>query len=177
MDKIKTDSIAGLKQGLILFQKLTDEQYRYSSPEGLGDSIGKHIRHNIDHYFCLIGSWKNKKVDYDARERDRRIEEDLEFASANLHTIIKEIENISDEDLHKPIDIKMDSGEIDKTSSPIWCRSTLRREFQFLCSHTTHHYALIAILCRMQDIDPGTAFGVSPSTLRYNQEKAVECVR
>jgi hypothetical protein len=46
-----------------------------------------------------------------------------------------------------------------------WSQSSLKRELQFLVSHTVHHYALIKELLRRTGFDAGTEFGVAPSTI------------
>jgi hypothetical protein len=61
-----------------------------------------------------------------------------------------------------------------------WCRSTVARELQFLLSHTIHHYALIALVLRLQGFTTGEEFGVNPSTLRHwrgRREEAAACSR
>jgi hypothetical protein len=48
-----------------------------------------------------------------------------------------------------------------------WNRTTLKRELRFLVSHTIHHYALIAVILKLQGFDCGPDFGVAPSTIEY----------
>ncbi len=48
-----------------------------------------------------------------------------------------------------------------------WGYSSVKRELQFLLSHTIHHYSLVAVALRAQGFEPGADFGVAPSTLRY----------
>jgi hypothetical protein len=56
------------------------------------------------------------------------------------------------------------------------CASTVARELQFLLSHTVHHYALIALILRLQGFEPGEEFGVAPSTLAHWRREVV-CAR
>jgi len=55
----------------------------------------------------------------------------------------------------------------DDDGSP-WSESTVKRELQYLQAHTIHHYALIALILRIQGITPHDEFGVAPSTLRHH---------
>ena len=72
--------------------------------------------------------------------------------------------------------VKTDTGsEIDAAQA--WTRSTGRRELQFLLSHTIHHYALIAVICNHLGVPLDPAFGVAPSTLRFQQQQGVTCAR
>jgi hypothetical protein len=63
-------------------------------------------------------------------------------------------------DADAPVRVRMEDGEI-------WMGSTIARELQVVASHTTHHYALIAITARSLGVEPDEAFGVARSTLRY----------
>jgi hypothetical protein len=68
------------------------------------------------------------------------------------------------------------STETADQSLQSWCSSSVVRELEFLQSHTVHHYSLIAILLRLQGIEPEEDFGVAPSTLEYWREQAA-CAR
>jgi uncharacterized damage-inducible protein DinB len=50
-----------------------------------------------------------------------------------------------------------------------WTATTFGRELQYLLSHTVHHFALIGVMLRLLGVDPGSDFGVAPSTLRYER--------
>jgi len=43
-------------------------------------------------------------------------------------------------------------------------------------SHTIQHYALVAVMARLQGCGPEASFGIAPSTLKYQQAQAV-CAR
>ena len=53
--------------------------------------------------------------------------------------------------------------------------SSVARELDFLQSHTIHHYAIIAMLCRLQNVVVEQGFGVAPSTLRYQLTSKMQC--
>lgn len=61
---------------------------------------------------------------------------------------------------------------LEGSSNSDWSISSLKRELQFLLSHTIHHYSLIALALRLQGFEPGAAFGVAPSTLKNWRETA-----
>jgi hypothetical protein len=59
------------------------------------------------------------------------------------------------------------------SETPRWSDSSAGRELQFLISHTVHHYAVVAILLRLQGCDAAAEnpdFGVAPSTLAHRKE-------
>lgn len=50
--------------------------------------------------------------------------------------------------------------------------SSIGRELQVLCSHTIHHYALIAFILAAQGIRVKEDLGVAPSTIRHRSQMA-----
>ena len=57
-----------------------------------------------------------------------------------------------------------------------WMPSSRLRELDFLLSHTVHHQALTAIICRLVGVEVDEEFGVAPSTLRH-RERLRSCAR
>ena len=169
MDTILEDSITCLKQGVRLLKSMTGEVYTFKSPDTLNSTVGGHFRHNIDHYKSFLGGLPSAEIDYDDRERDFGLETDPAEALREMELLLGKLENLDGIDLEMPVRIKLDCGS--EPSEP-WSRSTGRRELQFLLSHTVHHYALIAMICRMRGFDPEEAFGVAPSTLKHRQQAA-----
>ena len=49
----------------------------------------------------------------------------------------------------------------------------MERELIFLHGHTTHHYAIIAVILKMLELPVSADFGIAPSTLVY--EEQMEC--
>jgi len=52
-----------------------------------------------------------------------------------------------------------------------WTESSVRRELQFLLSHTIHHYALMVAIGQahgFKEFERG--FGVAPSTIKFQQQ-------
>ena len=55
---------------------LTDTQYADSAIPGVSGSVGGHVRHCLDHVRALERAIETGVVDYDARERELRVEID-----------------------------------------------------------------------------------------------------
>ena len=168
MDTIVLDNIESLRQGITLLERITPSLYAQSNNHCFNSGIGSHIRHNLDHYFSFLKSYRQGRVDYEDRERDVRIESDPAHAILCIKKVIERLKHISLVDLDAPVEVKADSASPDK-EFPIWSDSTVRRELQFILHHAVHHYALISIICKLAGFQPDTEFGIAPSTLRYQK--------
>ena len=105
-------------------------------------------------------------IDYDARARDVRIATSRLVATQTIRDLIARLRAVPQDD--KPLRTKMDS---DTESAALWSLSSVQRELQYLLAHTIHHYALIAVLLRLQGYQPQEDFGVAPSTLKFREQQ------
>jgi uncharacterized damage-inducible protein DinB len=161
-------NILYLKQGMDLLQSIPDALYVKTRPPEFPSGIGAHIRHNLDHVINFVNGWREGSVDYDLRLREKDVETSRAAALDRIQWLIRQLEKIADGDEARSLMVKMDEGgEEDETRN--WSQSTVKRELQFLLSHTVHHYALIAVLLRLEGVEPVDGFGVAPSTLRFQQ--------
>lgn len=166
-------NVTFLRQARVLLQQLDDEQYAYGEVSTGRGRIGAHLRHVVDHYNSLLKGLHAGCVDYDARERSGSLEtsrvamtEALVEIETGLQKLVTWTEDVG-------LDVWIDSGEpTTRTRS----RSTLERELQFVCSHTLHHYAVIALLLRERGHPVDADFGVAPSTRKHEAEQAA-CAR
>ena len=171
---LAADNVTYLRQALDLVGRLCDEDYTRQGQPAYGSGIGSHLRHCLDHYSNFLAGLSAGRVDYDARARDPRIEQDRTHALSVLTNLIAGLQQLAATDGDRVIQVKMDCGD-DADPTSWWTGSTVRRELQFLISHTVHHYALIAMILRLHKLDPGVGFGVAPSTLRY--QAGLSCAR
>lgn len=162
-------NVVHLKQGLDLLRDLTDADYVATQSPVYTSGVGEHLRHILEHYICFLEGIPNGQIDYDARRRDTRISSDRIFASTAIREISDGLENLNSENTQ--LDIKMAGTKEADDGSP-WSESTVKRELQYLQAHTIHHYALIALILRIQGIAPHEEFGVAPSTLRHRLQRA-----
>ncbi len=163
-----TDNLQILWQGHALLGRLDDHLYVNASRPLFNYGVGTHFRHCLDSYQCFLDGLGTGRIDYDRRERDTLVEKDRACAMARIELTVEALEGLSFTDGGIRLQSRQDS--------PHWADSSPGRELQFLLSHTIHHYALIALMLRLQGFEPGAAFGVAPSTLEYWKEKS-ECVR
>ena len=174
MEHILEDTEVCLSQGIRLMAQLGPELYTQKHESCYGSTIGGHVRHNLDHFLCLKSGLASGRVDYDARDRDEFLETNPEYAASKMEELITFTHSLESENLDQPLQVKMDSGAGHEEDAH-WSQSSLRRELQFLISHTIHHYALIATLCTREGLDLPAEFGVAPSTLRYRNSRDAQC--
>ena len=176
MEFILHDTIACLKQGIQLLEALTPEQYLRPHANCYHSTIGGHLRHNLDHFLCFRVGVESGKIDYDARTREEFLETDPKYASRKMQDLVEFFGALQGKDLDRSLEIKMDSGASHPENGP-WSKSSLRRELQFLISHTIHHYAFIATLCSEDGSNLPENFGVAPSTLRFRNALRPRCAQ
>ena len=160
------ETIFLLEQGLELIEQLDDDLYSNSLPPFFNYGVGSHFRHVLDFYNCFLAGLERVRVDYDTRERDDLIEKDRLAARARIRTIIDFLLELSATEDQKAVLVRMEDATagIDPCR---WSSSSLRRELQFLLSHTVHHYALIALMLRLKGFVTPEEFGIAPSTLAH----------
>lgn len=151
-------------RGIELLKSLDDEIYTKTS-YGVG-SIGSHFRHNLDFANNLLGGIANRKIDYNKRERDLRVETDRQYAKESFLFLIQTLKSIATTDFADEVLVR---SEINENA---WHISSVAREFEFLHSHTVHHFALIAEKLHSFGIKVSSDFGVAPSTLKFWAEQS-----
>jgi len=139
-------------------------------PEGIYDrpsmllsqaTIGQHTRHTLEMYQCLLRGYDAGVVEYDRRDRDRRIETDIAFATRAITEIIEALEREN-----KPLQVH---SEIDEREFIL--QSNYEREIMYNLDHSIHHMALIKVaVIEMTDIVLPKEFGVAPTTLQYRTQ-------
>jgi len=134
-------------------------------------SLGKHVRHILDHYICFRRDFENGLIDYDQRQRDCQLEIDKDYALSTIKRLkqfILSIKTIGKVD--QPLRVVM-CNDVESPAGEI-TQSTLGRELQFLQGHSVHHFALMAAMLRFTGDNVDHDFGVAPSTLVH--EKTVK---
>lgn len=166
------DNIAALQQGGRLLMTIDDDLYRLKIGSVFEGSIGVHVRHNLEHFRLFFVGLHAGGIDYEARRRDALTEVDREAALSEILDICKRLHELPDEDRPLQLMARNICGTVG-----CWAPSSVTRELDFLLSHTIHHYALIAIMCRLEDIPLEADFGMAPSTLRYRDGLKMPCAR
>ena len=145
------------------------DQELYKRPLDLlfGATIGEHTRHFIEFYQCLMDQvdGPDPVVDYSLRLRDKRIEEQPEFAAA---LVLRLADSIAD--LDTGLDCQLRCSE-HLHGEEVSVRSNVNRELLYNIEHTIHHLAIIKIglAAIAPQLDLPSHFGVAPSTMAHKQ--------
>ena len=158
-----------LRQGLDLLSELNGESFAALAPEPYNASIGQHYRHVLDHFLCLEAGLAVGEIDYDNRERNPRLETDLEYACATTNKLIRVFREYDLELLNRTCFVKYSVGY--GNVAPVRLPSVVARELAFCIGHAVHHYAIVRLLCDSVGVEVVPEFGVAPSTLKHRAEQ------
>jgi hypothetical protein len=124
-------------------------------------TIGEHVRHVIEMFYCAINNYEFGVINYDKRERNMQIQSDIAVAKGLLI------------DLHADI-IKDDRKMLIQVPSGtglafIDIETNYLRELLYNLEHCVHHMALIRIglQCLMPQLPLSERFGVADSTVAF----------
>jgi uncharacterized damage-inducible protein DinB len=159
-----------LDQLAALVARLSDAQYAHVERRLTGASIGAHVRHILDHYRLFLAGLPAGAVDYDARERDTAVERERGAALAQAAALAAGLRAVSPAQFARLLHVHQqgahEAGRFEHVESRV------DRELLFLQSHTVHHHALIALLAKLQGVEPPQHFGVAPSTIAWLERRA-----
>ena len=151
-----------------LLKQLSPENYTQSLCVLNSSSIGQHTRHIIEFYQCLLKGVTGGIIDYDARERNFLLENDLFFTIETLENIQKQIISIKkpNESILLAVSYSPDNQDYIETN--------FMREMVYLVEHSIHHYALIRIGLQenFSNIYIPKNFGIAYSTVRHHEMSA-----
>ena len=159
-----------VRQAIDLLGDINLGEYQKKLPPHFPSSIGSHMRHIVDHFLALMNGVSLGLVDYNVRHRHNDVEQFPNAAIESFEQISLWLDSLQDESLDQVLKV---STEIDvsRTHSTT-CQSTLERELVFASSHAIHHYALIRIICSMQNKNVPEFFGYAPATITHINKSA-----
>ena len=147
-----------------VIKQLTNENYTKPLTVFNGSSIGQHSRHVIEFYQCLMKSTTNGVINYDARERSLRLENDVLYATESIKSIVGFMETNNFDTLNLSLESKFGNSLFE-------VKTNFNREMIYLIEHSIHHFALLRI--GLQENFPMVRipahFGIAYSTINYSQ--------
>jgi hypothetical protein len=144
-----------------LLDQLSNQSYSKSC-QALSDStIGEHTRHILEMFQCLENSYDSGILNYDNRERNKRIQTETEFAKECILQVKTGLKREN-----KTIYLEqMIDGLIFRIQSNYY------RELLYNLEHCIHHQALIKVaVLQCENVLLNENFGVARSTIAYRNQ-------
>lgn len=143
------------------------DSYTAQSETLKGGTIGKHIRHTLDHFRAALNGTQGV-IDYDHRERDVPMEADPEEALRAIDGLQGQLRTLRTAVLESPVRVRiMVAGDGTETE----LTSTLARELAFATHHAVHHQAMLGAMAGEFGLVVGAEFGKAPSTISYERAR------
>ncbi len=159
-----------LSQCVTFVGDVPDSVYTAESQVMPGGTVGKHLRHVVDHYSAILRGRRDQSViDYDRREREVPMENCRDSARRTLTGVAEEIASLAERDMHAPVRVRvMVSGDGAETELV----SSLARELAFATHHAVHHQAMMRAIAGEFGVEASLDFGKAPSTINHEVVKA-----
>lgn len=173
--RLVEENLLTLAQLRGLVADLAPDYYRQAFGEHGRHSLGKHVRHIIDHYDALLDALMDglergmAVIDYEQRRRDEALEQWPQQAASHLGALEEQLALLGSGRSPDALTLAYPMDDEGLTLA-----SSLNRELAFLTSHSIHHMAIIALLAEQSGIHLPESFGVHPSTLRHWQRATSE---
>ncbi len=95
-----------LLQALGLLFELGDRKYSTVAGEPFKASIGQHYRHMLEHFQSVISGVRVGEINYDARERNQRLQSEVTYASIATCDVLRALKQYSNEILSRECTLK-----------------------------------------------------------------------
>ena len=133
-----------------------------------GATIGQHVRHIIELFQELDKGRLSGLVNYEARQRDYKLETNKIAAIAALKNLLHHL-NASDMSLLLTADVSLDG------QSAVTLKTTFYREWLYNIEHTVHHMALIRVgIIELTNIELPADFGIAASTIKHHKKTCAQ---
>jgi uncharacterized damage-inducible protein DinB len=162
---LMTDAREVLLQGLTLLFRLDDQKYSQTAGAPFNASIGQHYRHIVEHYQSLMRGLQSGDINYDARERNVRLQSEVTYGSIATCDVLRALKRCSDEALARECNVTNTVGY--GSGAPSTFRSNIGRELAYCAGHAIHHYAIIRLIAHELGVSVPAEFGFAPSTLKH----------
>lgn len=166
--------VIGAAEGLLgqcgqIVDAMDEESYCCASTVLAGGTIGKHLRHTLDHFGAIAtGAAQGATIEYDHRARGVAVETDRAAALKKIGTLREGLATLG-QNLSGPVRIRvMLSGE----GTEAELDSTIAREIAFATHHGIHHVAMMKAIAAEMGVALGGDVGKAPSTIQHERECA-----
>jgi len=160
------DAILAQCESLLL--ELPNTVYCAESMTIRGGTIGKHLRHTLDHFAAATQDGA-EVIDYDHRERDVPLETDRAAAMQTVAGLRARMQSLAMTPAATAVRIRVMVCSDGRCAE---LTSTLAREIAFATHHAIHHQAMMRAIAGEFGIDVNEGFGKAPSTLNHEQHRS-----
>lgn len=152
-----------------LLSQLKNEQYTSAVEVLSNNTIGKHVRHIIEFYECLLNGLNQNEINYDKRERNLNLETDVYYTLNSIDRLSSIIEKQQN-------DMEVNLFVEYKSEESILVKSTYFRELVYNIEHAIHHFAIISIAIKTSfpSILLAPNFGTAYSTIQYQEKQCAQ---
>ena len=156
-------------------REVPDAVYSAESQVMPGGSVGKHLRHLVDHYEAILHALASETntggglIDYDHRERDVPMEGCRVTAIAVLASVAQRVAGLAPRELLREVRVRI-MVAADGTTAEL--PSSLARELAFATHHGVHHQAMMKAIAGEFGVEAAPDFGKAPSTVQHEVFRA-----
>jgi uncharacterized damage-inducible protein DinB len=148
----------------LLVLAVSDAAYTGESRALRGGTVGKHLRHTLDHFAAALSVVSQPGViDYDRRQRNVPMETDRAAALAAIADLRDKLTVAAGAGLHAPVSVRV---MVTAMGDEAQLQSTLGRELAFATHHAIHHQAMMRAIAGEFGIETLQEFGKAPSTIK-----------
>lgn len=159
-----------LEQCASFIDALDDDSYRRTSAAMMGGTIGKHVRHCLDHFAAVVNAASGGgAIDYDHRQRDVPMETDRAEARRAIDGIVTGLRSIHAAASAVPVTVRV---MLAADGAEAVLPSSLARELAFASHHAVHHHAMMKVIADEFGVPCPEGFGKAPSTLNHERTSA-----
>jgi hypothetical protein len=164
---LKQEAIKQLLSVQSILSQIKHNDYTATLTTLKGASIGKHIRHIVEFYECLLFNNFENIINYDTRKRNLLLEENVKYTEGFITEIIDTLIKIENNARVLLVAKYQDQN--------ISMESSIYREITYNIEHTVHHLAIIsiAIPIHFNYINLSPNFGYADSTIQYLKSQTV----
>lgn len=134
-------------------------------PKQAQASVGRHIRHVIDHFWALQEGVATGVVDYNLRHRDSDLEKNGDLAQDIVRKLQSWVASLGNKNPSLTVISEISISE----SQSVELSSNLNRELLYVLNHTLHHVAYASLLARSLAVAVPDYLGVAPATATYQR--------
>lgn len=164
---LKNEAIKQLLSVQSILSQIKDDDYNKALITLKGASIGKHVRHLVEFYECLLFNNFDNIINYDKRKRNLLLEENVKYTEDFITEIIDALTQIETNSRVLLVS--------NYQNQDITMESSMYREITYNIEHTVHHLAIIsiAIPIHFNYINLSENFGYADSTIQYLKSQEI----